>query len=88
MTEREYCLNEEDEMYKMDKLDHETVNDAAEWFLGTRKPRTAPEVRGVLVRLYLKGMSRGIKLTKSVIEEVQTELTKSAIEEVQTELEK
>lgn len=58
-----------DDMYQMDKLDHETVNDAAEWFLGARKPRTASEVRGILIRLYLKGMSRGIKLTKTLIEE-------------------
>jgi hypothetical protein len=58
----------DEQMYQMDKEDHETVNEAAEWFLGTRKPRTASEVRGLLIRLYLKGMSRGIRLTMVELE--------------------
>jgi hypothetical protein len=56
------------EKYELDKEDYEAVNDAAEWFLGTRKPRTASEVRGLLVKLYLSGMGRGIRLTKELIE--------------------
>jgi hypothetical protein len=67
MTERQYDIGGP-EMYRMDKEDHETANDAAEWFLGTRKPRTASEVRGVLIRLYLKGMGKGIRLAKAEIE--------------------
>lgn len=60
---------DEDEPYKMVKEDYDAVNEAAEWFMGTRRPRTAPEVRGILVKLYLSGMGRGIRLTKQVIEE-------------------
>jgi hypothetical protein len=68
MTERQYEVGAQ-EKYELDKEDYETINDAAEWFLGTRKPRTSSEVRGILVRLYLKGMTRGIRLTKELIEE-------------------
>jgi hypothetical protein len=58
-----------EEMYELDAQDHKSIEEAAEWFLGTRKPRTAPEVRGVLVKLYLAGLLRGIGLTKEVINE-------------------
>lgn len=57
------------EMYALDREDHETVNEAAEWFLGTRKPRTASEVRGVLIKMYLHGMAKGIRLTREIIGE-------------------
>jgi hypothetical protein len=67
MTERQYDVGNQD-MYKLDREDHETANDAAEWFLGTRKPRTASEVRGILIKLYLKGMGKGIRLAKAEIE--------------------
>lgn len=58
-----------DDTYQMTREDHEAVNEAADWFMGTRKPRTAPEVRGVLVKLYLGGMSRGIRITREIIED-------------------
>ena len=67
MSEKSYDVGDTG-MYQLDKEDHETVNDAAEWFLGTLKPRTASEVRGTLLRLYLKGMSKGIRLTAAEIE--------------------
>ena len=59
----------EDEMYQLDREDHETLNETAEWFLGTLKPRTASEVRGTLVRMYLKGMSKGIRMSAKIVEE-------------------
>jgi hypothetical protein len=61
-------MNEE-AAYQLTSEDREAIEEAAEWFLGTRKPRTAPEVRGVLVKLYLTGMATGIRATRDVLEE-------------------
>jgi hypothetical protein len=62
------------DIYQLDMEDHKYVNDAAEWFLGTRKPRTASEVRGTLLKLYLQGINKGIALTKEVLEDAEREL--------------
>lgn len=65
------------ETYELGPEDLEALNDTAEWFLRTRQPRTAAEVREVLFKLYLKGIGRGIRLTKGIIEEAETELKQS-----------
>ena len=65
----------DDQTYALTPEDRTSLEEAAEWFLGTLKPRTAPEVRGVLVKQYLAGVTRGIRLTKAVLKEVVGELT-------------
>ncbi len=59
-----------DETYELTPQDRRHIEDAAEWFLGTRKPRTASEVRGVLVKLYLAGMLAATSQIKEEIEAI------------------